>query len=66
MILCNVQNCINYRCKVKYSGSIKLAERSGRQAKAETADLRDENCGFKLDFLADDNINEFVKNKIED
>ena len=30
------------------------------------SDLKTDVCGFKLDFLANDNINEFVSNKIED
>ena len=47
-MLCNNESCVNYRCKIKYSGAIKLAEISQKREKTEAADLKDDNCGFKL------------------
>ncbi len=66
MILCN-QHCVNYQCNKRAKGH-ELAIRGNRTDDTVKVlkDLRSDNCGFKLDFLRDDNINEFVSNKIED
>ncbi len=47
-MLCNNNSCVNYRCEIKYSGAIKLAEISKQRESVEVADLRDEICGYKL------------------
>lgn len=67
MILCNVKNCINYRCKNRPSRYEleNLRKWSGKD-ELSYSDLKSDSCGFKLDFLANDNINEFVNNKIGD
>ena len=67
MILCNVKDCINYSCKNRPSRYEleNLCKWSGKD-EISYSDLKTDFCGFKLDFLANDNINEFVSNKIED
>jgi hypothetical protein len=59
-MLCNNDSCVNYQCKIKYSGAIKLAEISKQRQTEEAADLRDEICGYKL-FGSDENGNDKCK-----
>ena len=47
-MLCNNDSCVNYRCEIKYSGAIQLAEISKQRQSVEAEDLRDEICGYKL------------------
>jgi hypothetical protein len=59
-MLCNNDSCVNYQCKIKHSGAIKLAEISKQRETEEAADLRDEICGYKL-FGSDENGNDKCK-----
>jgi hypothetical protein len=59
-MLCNNDSCVNYQCKIKYSGAIKLAEISKQRQTEEAVDLRDEICGYKL-FEGDENGNDKCK-----
>ena len=65
-MLCNVDDCINYQCKIRKKNKTLAAKSSWSGFKREeVGNYKTDTCGFKLDFLRGP-IDELIERKVND